>query len=125
MAYIIAAPCVDVKDRSCVEVCPVDCIYEADVDQGVLGPPDGSVGPGMKDQVVLRKDGGRHSIAQEFMTDPGKKDQARRQLFIHPEECIDCGACEPECPVEAIFAEEEVPEEWKEFIKLNTEVFGK
>ena len=33
-----------------------------------------------------------------------------KQLFIDPEECIDCGACEPECPVEAIFEESEVPE---------------
>ncbi len=55
MAYVITEPCIDVKDKACVEVCPVDCIYE--------GP---------------------------------------NQLFIHPDECIDCGACEPVCPVKAI-----------------------
>ena len=56
MTYIIAEPCIDIKDLSCVDVCPVDCIHEFD-----------------------------------------------RMLIIDPEECIDCGACEPECPVEAIF----------------------
>ncbi len=72
MTYIIAEPCIDVLDRGCVDVCPVDCIYEG---------PD--------------------------------------QLYIHPEECIDCGACEPECPVTAIFAEEDVPEKWASYTKKN------
>jgi ferredoxin len=40
-------------------------------------------------------------------------------LYIHPDECIDCGACVPECPVEAIFPAEEVPEEWVSYIELN------
>jgi NAD-dependent dihydropyrimidine dehydrogenase PreA subunit len=76
MSYVIAEPCIDVKDKACVEVCPVDCIYE--------GP---------------------------------------HQLFIHPDECIDCGACEPVCPVKAIFAEDEVPEPSKPFIELNKQFF--
>ena len=42
-------------------------------------------------------------------------------LYIHPDECIDCGACVPECPVEAIFAETEVPEQWKSWIAVNYE----
>ena len=46
-------------------------------------------------------------------------------LYIDPEECIDCGACEPECPVEAIFEEDAVPEEWKKFIKINYDYFGR
>src|SRR3977135_2574012 len=62
VTYIIAEPCIDLKDRSCVDVCPVDCIHEAD-----------------------------------------------RILVIDPEECIDCGACEPACPVEAMFPEDAVP----------------
>jgi NAD-dependent dihydropyrimidine dehydrogenase PreA subunit len=41
------------------------------------------------------------------------------QLYIHPDECIDCGACEPECPVDAIFVEEDVPEIWKGYIAKN------
>ncbi len=40
-------------------------------------------------------------------------------LVIDPETCIDCGACIPECPVEAIFAEEDVPEKWQSYIELN------
>jgi ferredoxin len=43
-------------------------------------------------------------------------------LYIHPDECIDCEACVPECPVEAIFHEDNVPEEWKPFIELNAEM---
>jgi ferredoxin len=42
-------------------------------------------------------------------------------LYIHPDECIDCGACVPECPVEAIFAEADVPEQWKSWIPVNYE----
>ena len=40
-------------------------------------------------------------------------------LVIHPDECIDCGACAPECPAEAIFDEDELPEEWDEYKELN------
>jgi len=40
-------------------------------------------------------------------------------LVIDPEVCIDCGACIPECPVQAIFVEEDVPEEWKSYAELN------
>jgi len=38
---------------------------------------------------------------------------------IDPEECIDCGACEPECPVEAIFPEDALPDKWAPFVKIN------
>ena len=44
-------------------------------------------------------------------------------LVIHPDECIDCGACEPVCPVKAIFAEDETPDQWKNFIELNKQFF--
>src|SRR5439155_10443852 len=77
MPYIIAEPCINVKDRSCVDVCPVDCIYEGE-----------------------------------------------DMLYIHPDECIDCGACEPECPVTAIFPEEDCPPQWKSFIAKNRDVFN-
>ena len=43
-------------------------------------------------------------------------------LVIDPEECIDCAVCIPECPVEAIYAEEDVPEDQKEFIEINAEL---
>jgi len=77
MTYTIAEPCIDVKDRACVDECPVDCIYE--------GP---------------------------------------RMLYIQPDECVDCAACEPVCPVTAIFYEDDVPDEWKQFTPINAEFFG-
>ena len=80
MTYIIAEPCINVKDTACVDVCPVDCIHP-------------------------RKD------------EAGFAEAA--QLYINPDECIDCGACEPACPVAAIFPEAEVPEKWKQFIQIN------
>jgi ferredoxin len=79
MAYVIAEPCIDVLDISCVSVCPVDCIhYEEGVD---------------------------------------------RKLFIDPNECIDCGACEPECPVNAIFPEESLPPEWANYTAIDATWF--
>ncbi len=45
------------------------------------------------------------------------------QYFINPDECIDCGACEPECPVTAIFAEGEVPSQYQQFIQINADYF--
>ena len=95
MAYIIADPCVSTCDTACVEVCPVDCIHG----------PDNKEGAGAE--------------AKEDGFDPTDS------LYIDPEECIDCGACEPECPVEAIFEEDAVPEEWKKFIKINYDYFGR
>ena len=94
MTYIIAEPCVGVCDTACVEVCPVDSIH-----------------------FTKDKDGGEESMKDGFNPD-GK------QLYINPEECIDCTACEPECPVEAIFAEDEVPEKWSEYIPLNYKFFN-
>jgi ferredoxin len=45
--------------------------------------------------------------------------EGKNMLVIHPDECICCGACVPECPTEAIFAEEDVPARWAEFVDLN------
>jgi NAD-dependent dihydropyrimidine dehydrogenase PreA subunit len=50
---------------------------------------------------------------------------AAEMLYIHPDECIDCGACVPACPVEAIFALDETPEKWKSFIPVNANYFLK
>ena len=49
-------------------------------------------------------------------------DWIKNQLYIDPDECIDCGVCEPECPWEAIFGEEEVPEIFQADIALNARV---
>ena len=95
MAFIIAEPCVSTCDTACVEVCPVDCIHG----------PDDKTGAG----VEVHLDG---------FNPEGK------QLYIDPDECIDCGACEPECPVEAIFDEDDLPEEWKEYVEINANFFN-
>ena len=77
MTYVIAEPCVDIKDRACIEECPVDCIYEGE-----------------------------------------------RMLYIHPDECVDCGACEPVCPVESIYYEDDVPDQWSQYTQINADFFA-
>lgn len=44
-----------------------------------------------------------------------------KMLYIHPDECIDCGACEPECPVEAIFDDSNLPDEGESWVQINAE----
>ena len=46
-------------------------------------------------------------------------------LVIHPEECIDCNACVPVCPVEAIFPDDELPEKWEHYTQWNEYLSGK
>ena len=84
MAYVIAEPCIDTKDNSCVEVCPVDCIHPTPDE------PD-------YDQV--------------------------KQLYIDPEECIDCDACVEACPVDAIYPGFDVPAKDQDSIDLNALFF--
>jgi NAD-dependent dihydropyrimidine dehydrogenase PreA subunit len=74
--FVIGSPCIDVMDRSCIEECPVDCIY---------------VG--------------------------------QRKLYINPDECIDCGACLPTCPVEAIVSDRRVGRSEQAFAADNTTFF--
>jgi ferredoxin len=77
VTYVIVEPCIGTKNASCVDVCPVSCIYEAD-----------------------------------------------DMYYINPDECIECGACEPECPVNAIFHESAVPAEWQSYTQRNRELSG-
>ena len=49
--------------------------------------------------------------------------EGERMLYIHPDECVDCGACEPVCPVEAIYYEDDLPDEWQDYYKANVEWF--
>jgi len=58
-----------------------------------------------------------------------RKDEAdfesSKQLFINPDECIDCGACVPVCPVTAIFAKEDLPEKWSSYEQVNADHYKK
>ncbi|HSU09414.1 ferredoxin [Pseudonocardia charpentierae] len=49
--------------------------------------------------------------------------EGARMLYIHPDECVDCGACEPVCPVEAIYYEDDVKDEWAAYTKANVDFF--
>lgn len=51
--------------------------------------------------------------------------EGKQFLVIDPDECIDCNLCVPECPVDAIYAEDDVPESQKHFIQLNAELSKK
>jgi NAD-dependent dihydropyrimidine dehydrogenase PreA subunit len=75
--YVIAEPCIDVMDKSCVDECPVDCIYEGS-----------------------------------------------RKLYINTKECIDCGACEPVCPVEAITQDRYVADGSEAHVQDNDDFFS-
>ena len=94
MSYVVTLNCLGTKDRSCVEVCPVDCFYN-----------------------IKKKD------FNDRFNRPAKGDDVG-MLMIHPDECIHCGACETECPVEAIFEDSGVPENLKEFVAINAEETG-
>lgn len=49
--------------------------------------------------------------------------EGARALYIHPDECIDCGACEPVCPVGAIYYEDDLPNKWAEYQTDNARFF--
>ena len=84
MAFVIAQPCIGVKDGACVAVCPMDCIHPR---------PDSP-------------DFGAHE-----------------QFYIDPALCIDCNLCTDECPVKAIFQDQDLPAEWVSFIEKNAAHF--
>ena len=48
---------------------------------------------------------------------------ADKMLYINPAECIDCGACQPACPVSAIFQDEDLPEEWSKYTQINVDYY--
>jgi ferredoxin len=51
--------------------------------------------------------------------------EGENMLYIDPDTCIDCDVCASVCPVEAIFLDENVPEQWRDFIELNAEMSQK
>ena len=50
--------------------------------------------------------------------------EGERMLYIHPEECVDCAACEPACPVEAIVYQDDAPDGWQPYIQANADFFA-
>ena len=50
--------------------------------------------------------------------------EGERMLYIHPDECVDCGACEPVCPVEAIYYEDDLPDKWQAYAGENARFFA-
>ena len=95
MAYFITQSCVGICDTACVHVCPSDCI---------ISPVDLA-----KVRAVAPEARGKH-----FPT---------LQLFIDPEECIDCGACQPECPVDAIYLDDDAGPELRADLERNAAFF--
>ncbi|MEV1025265.1 ferredoxin [Streptomyces sp. NPDC050264] len=76
MTFVVTQACVDIQDKSCVQVCPADCIYE----------------------------GGR-------------------MMYINPDQCIDCGACEEACPMSAVRYDADLTSDNVQFLDLNAEFF--
>lgn len=59
---------------------------------------------------------------------PGKREseyETAQQLYIDPQECIDCGACVPVCPVSAIYPADDLPDKWKHYADINAEHYGR
>jgi NAD-dependent dihydropyrimidine dehydrogenase PreA subunit len=104
--YVITEACIDVKDRACVDVCPVQCIYEFEGDELVAKDPDGAIENRQAPHPELR-----------FL-------YGDTMLYIHPDECTSCTACMPVCPVDAIFPADQVPADQAEFIDTNRFIFA-
>ncbi|MCK9878169.1 ferredoxin family protein [Frankia sp. AgPm24] len=77
MAFVIMSGCIDVKDGSCLEGCPADCIYEGD-----------------------------------------------RKMYIHPDECTDCGACAVSCPIGAVLSDDRIKAKDQEFLDSEASFFS-
>ncbi len=95
MTFVITELCKGTCDTSCVEVCPVDCIH----------------GPISVEEIQDIQLAGENERLDDI------------QLYIDPAICIDCGACVPECPVEAIFDEYDMPDKYEEDLKRNADFF--
>jgi Fe-S-cluster-containing hydrogenase component 2 len=95
---IITEACIDVKDRACVDVCPVQCIYEYDAAKNLLFSED-EAGSGVIEG-THRPNGDSIAVFADTL------------LYVNADECTSCTACyQPDvCPVGAIYAEEHVPD---------------
>ena len=134
MTYIVNDKCIKCKLMDCVEVCPVDCFYEGK--NMLVIKPDECIDCG-----VCEPECPVEAIKAD--TEPGNEKcikcklmdcvevcpvdcfyEGKNMLVIKPDECIDCGVCEPECPVDAITADTEVgSEKWLEINKKYSEIW--
>lgn len=94
---IITEACIDTKDRACVDVCPVQCIYELDVATNTLTAED---------------EAGSGVVENTHAASPDAAVFGDTMLYVNTEECTSCTACyQPDvCPVGAIYPEEDVPD---------------
>jgi NAD-dependent dihydropyrimidine dehydrogenase PreA subunit len=95
---VITEACIDVKDRACVDVCPVQCIYELDPAKGIL---------------FSEEEHGSGIIENTHAPDPdGIAVFGDTMLYVNMDECTSCTACyQPDvCPVGAIYSDELVPD---------------
>ncbi|MGQ0831394.1 MAG: hypothetical protein ACT4OV_06925 [Microthrixaceae bacterium] len=94
---MITEACIDVKDRACVDVCPVQCIYEFDAAKGVL---------------FSEEEHGSGVIENTHTPSPDVAVFGDSLLYVNPDECTSCTACyQPDvCPVGAIYPEEQLPD---------------
>ena len=107
LPYVITEACIDVKDRACVDVCPVQCIYELE-----------------EPELSLRSEyeAGAGEIANTHAANPDYASYfGGSVLYINPDECTSCTACLPVCPVGAIYSEEHVPDGTPSGAKYNGE----
>jgi ferredoxin len=107
LPYVITEACLDTKDKGCVAACPVQCIYEL-------------VGGTLQSQT--------QDLTEIANTHPAHEDlqhiYGERMLYINPDECTSCDACVTECPVDAIYPGDKVPEAQAEFTDVNRLIFA-
>ena len=95
---IITEACIDVKDRACVDVCPVQCIYEFDTEKGILFSED-QAGSGVVENTHTANPDAIAIFADTL-------------LYVNLDECTSCTACyQPDvCPVGAIYSDDQLPD---------------
>ncbi|NCZ58403.1 MAG: ferredoxin family protein [Actinobacteria bacterium] len=76
---------------------------------------------GGRDRLIKKYEDCQHEHRDKPSGHSNRSD--RKRMYIQPDECVDCGACEPVCPVEAIYYEDDVPSQWSAYKEVNAEFF--